>query len=74
MTISGEVNTLADGTIKILTDLDASGFEKGISKLGSLTKTGLSILTKGVAAVSSGLTAASGYAVKVGSDFESGMS
>ena len=74
MTISGEVNTLADGTIKILTDLDASGFEKGISKLGSLTKTGLSILTKGVAAVSAGLTAASGYAVKVGSDFESGMS
>lgn len=65
---------MADGTIKILTDLDASGFEKGISKLGSLTKTGLSILTKGVAAVSSGLTAASGYAVKVGSDFESGMS
>lgn len=65
---------MADGTIKILTDLDASGFEKGISKLGSLTKTGLSILTKGVAAVSAGLTAASGYAVKVGSDFESGMS
>lgn len=74
MTISGEVNALADGTIKILTDLDASGFEKGISKLGSLTKAGLSILTKGVAAVSAGLTAASGYAVKVGSDFESGMS
>lgn len=74
MTISGEVNTLADGTIKILTDLDSSGFEKGISRLGSLTKSGLSILTKGVAAVSSGLTAASGYAVKVGSDFEAGMS
>ena len=30
------MRTLADGTIKILTDLDASGFQKGLSKLGSV--------------------------------------
>ena len=66
--------TASDGKIKINTDLDASGFEKGLKKLGGLAKTGLSVITTGVAAVSAGLLAAGGYAVKVGSDFESGMS
>ncbi|MDD7647797.1 MAG: phage tail tape measure protein, partial [Ruminococcus bromii] len=66
--------TASDGKIKINTDLDASGFEKGLKKLGGLAKTGLSVITTGVAAVSAGLLAAGGYAVKVGSDFEAGMS
>ena len=68
------MRTLADGTIKILTDLDASGFQKGISKLGSLAKAGLGAVTTGVAAVSAALTAAAGYAVNVGSSFEAAMS
>lgn len=65
---------MADGSIKILTDLDTSGFEKGMSKLGSVAKTGLSVITTGIAAISAGLTAAAGYAVSVGSSFEAGMS
>lgn len=65
---------MADGSIKILTGLDTSGFEKGLSKLGSIAKTGLGVLTKGIAAVSAGLTAAAGYAINVGSNFEAGMS
>lgn len=68
------MRTLADGTIKILTDLDESGFQKGISKLGSLAKAGLGAVTTGVAAVSAALTAAAGYAVNVGSSFEAAMS
>lgn len=65
---------MADGSIKISTDLDSSGFEKGLKKLGGLAKTGLSVITTGIAAVSAGLTAAAGYAVSVGSSFEAGMS
>ena len=65
---------MADGSIKILTDLDSSGFQKGLSKLGSLAKTGLGAVTTGVAAVSAALTAAAGYAVNVGSSFEAAMS
>ena len=41
---------MADGTIKILTDLDASGFQKGISKLGSIASTGLKATTAAIAA------------------------
>ncbi len=64
----------SDGSIKILTDLDTSGFEKGINKLSGLAPKGLGTVLKSVAAVSGALGAASGFAVKVGSDFEAGMS
>ena len=64
----------SDGSIKILTDLDTSGFEKGINKLSGLVPKGLGTVLKSVAAVSGALSAASGFAVKVGSDFEAGMS
>lgn len=63
----------SDGSIKILTDLDTSGFEKGINKLSGLAPKGLGTVLKSVAAVSGALSAASGFAVKVGSDFEAGM-
>ena len=64
----------SDGSIKILTDLDTSGFEKGINKLSGLVPKGFGTVLKSVAAVSGALGAASGFAVKVGSDFEAGMS
>ena len=64
----------SDGSIKILTDLDTSGFEKGVGKLSGLASKGLGGVTKAVGAVSAALSAASGFAVKVGSDFEAGMS
>ena len=64
----------SDGSIKILTDLDTSGFEKGINKLSGLAPKGLGTVLKSVAAVSGALGAASGFAVKVGSDFEAAIS
>lgn len=65
---------MSDGTIKILTDLSTEGFEKGISKLGSLTKTGFAVVGTAITATSAALVGLGGYAVKVGSSFEAGMS
>ena len=65
---------MADGKVVVDTDLDSSGFEKGLSKLGSLASTGLKATTAAITAVGSGLLAMSGYAIKAGSDFEAAMS
>lgn len=61
---------MADGTIKIMTDLSTEGFKKGLSKLGSVAKAGLSAVTTSIAAVGTALGAAGGYAVSTGSQFE----
>lgn len=74
-----------DGSVKIGTELDKSGLEKGLDGIGSYAKQGLSVI--GDAAVTMGKVTvgaigAAGtaigtlgtYAVKVGSDFEAGMS
>ncbi len=58
---------MADGSIIIDTRLDTAGVQKGIQKLQSAVKTGLT-------AISGAAATFAGYAVKVGSDFESGMS
>lgn len=63
-----------DGTLKFDTSVVTDGFKSGVSKLGSIAKTGLAAATAAIGAVSTALTAAGGYAVKVGSDFEAGMS
>ena len=63
-----------DGSLKFDTKVDSSGFKSGVSKLGSIAKTGLKAVTATIGVVSTALTAASGYAIKVGSDFETGMS
>lgn len=68
------MRTLADGTIKILTDLDASGFQKGLSKLGSVASTGLKATAAAVTAAGGALTALAGAAVKTGMSFEQQMS
>lgn len=65
---------MADGKVVVDTDLDSSGFEAGLSKLGSLASTGLKATTAAITAVGSGLIAMAGYAVKAGSDFEAAMS
>lgn len=65
---------MADGKVVVDTDLDSSGFEEGLSKLGSLASTGLKATTAAITAVGSGLLAMAGYAVKAGSDFEAAMS
>lgn len=63
-----------DGTLKFDTSIDGTGFKSGISKIGSIAKTGLKAATAAVGAVSAALTTAGGYAIKVGADFEEGMS
>ena len=65
---------MADGTVVIDTDLDSTGFEKGIEKLKGTASKGAKLATTGIAAVGSTLLGLGGYAAKVGSDFESSMS
>ena len=58
---------MADGSLLFGTKIDSSGFSGGLSKIAGTAK-------KGVKAVGAALIGASAYALKVGSDFESGMS
>lgn len=64
----------SDGTLKFDTQIDSSGFQKGISSIGNIAQKGLqatSNILKGSMTAIAGLGAA---AIKVGSDFEAGMS
>ena len=65
---------MADGKVVIETDLDSSGIEKGLSKLGSITAKGLKVATTTIAGTSTALAGMAAAAIKVGSDFEAGMS
>lgn len=65
---------MSDGKVVIETDLDPSGIEQGISKVNKVASSGLRATTAAITAVSAALMGAGGYAVKVGSDFEAGMS
>lgn len=70
-----EVSNLAyDGSIKIDTKIDDSGFKKGIIKITNIAKTGLTAVTASIAAVSAGLVAVGTASAKVGSSFEAAMS
>lgn len=64
----------SDGTLKFDTLIDSSGFQKGISSIGEIAQKGLkatSDILKGSMTAIAGL---GGAAIKIGSDFESGMS
>ena len=64
----------SDGTLKFDTLIDSKGFQKGINAIGDIAQKGMQAtadIMKGAAAAIGGLGAA---AIKVGSDFESGMS
>ena len=69
------MRTLAsDGTLKFDTLIDSSGFQKGVSSIGEIAQKGLkatSDILKGSMTAIAGL---GGAAIKIGSDFESGMS
>lgn len=65
---------MADGSIVIDTSVDGSGLKSGMSQLGNVANTALTGMTVAIGAVSTALGAAGGYAIKVGSDFEAGMS
>lgn len=63
-----------DGSLRFDTSVDDSGFKSGLSKLGGVAGSAISGVTKAVGVVSTALTAAGGAAIKVGSEFEAGMS
>lgn len=72
---------MADGSLIFDTKIDTSGFQKGIGILGKVGSTGLSAVTTGFKAVTAAMvatgTAAAGVgaaSIKVGMDFEKGMS
>lgn len=65
---------MADGTVKIDTSLDSSGFESGLSKLGGIAKTGLKTAMAVVGGVSTALGGLGLAAAKIGSGFEAEMS
>jgi len=65
---------MADGTVKIGTELDESGFRKGLEGLGNFAKNGFAVLGKAIGGVSAGLVAAGTAAVTVGQSFESSFS
>lgn len=63
-----------DGSLNFDTKIDSSGFEKGLNDIGSAAQKGLSVTTKVLGGAAAGITALAGAAIKVGSDFEAGMS
>lgn len=65
---------MADGKVVIETDLDSSGIESGLKKLGSITAKGLKAATTAITGTSIALGGIATAAIKVGSDFESQMS
>ncbi|MCW6061441.1 phage tail tape measure protein [Clostridium sporogenes] len=65
---------MADGSIVIDTRIDSSGAEKGVSKLNSIASKGAKIFTGVAVATGTALMGLGAYAIKVGSNFEEGMS
>ena len=61
---------MAVGSVLIDTKLDEGGLKEGLSSLGSKIETGISTALK---AATAALAAVSGYAVKVGSDYEAAI-
>lgn len=64
----------SDGKLIFDTELNDSGFKNGMSKLGKVTGKFAKGTVKAIAAVSAAIGGVGLAAVKVGSDFESGMS
>lgn len=64
----------ADGTIKISTELDSSKAQGAMAKFSGKVKSALKGVTVAASAAGAAIMAMAGYAVKVGSDFEEGMS
>lgn len=65
---------MSDGSVTIDTKLNNNEFKKGINELESIGKKGLKGLGVATGVAVAGLSALGGYAIKVGSDFEAGMS
>lgn len=62
---------MADGRIIVETELDSSGVERGLGKLGSIggiASKGLGLVAKGITAVSGALVTAGGFCINYASD------
>lgn len=64
----------ADGTIKISTELDSSKAQTAMAKFSATAKSALKGVAVAASAAGAAITAMAGYAAKVGSNFEEGMS
>lgn len=65
---------MADGSVIIDVNADSKKFKEALGSLGGIATTALKGVTAAVAAVGTAMTTAGAYAMKVGSDFEAGMS
>jgi len=65
---------MADGSIIIDTKIEESGLSEGLGRLGSFASKGLGVATAAVGALGTALTAAGGFALKTGMDFDAAMS
>ena len=63
-----------DGTLNFDTKIDSSGFQKGLDGIGGAAQKGLSVTSKVLGGAATAITALGGAVIKVGSDFEAGMS
>ena len=63
-----------DGTLIFDTKIDKKGFEKGLNDIGGVAQKGLTVTGKILEGAAAGVMALGGAAIKVGSDFEAGMS
>lgn len=64
----------ADGTVKINTELDSSKAQGALAKFSTTAKSALKGVAVAASAAGVAITAMAGYAIKVGSSFEEGMS
>ena len=64
----------SDGTIKIDTELDSSKAKAALSEFSSMGKTAMNGIKLAIGAASTAMAGMAAYSVKVGSDFEAGMS
>lgn len=62
-----------DGTLKFDTAIDKTGFKLGLDALGGIASKGMAAVTAAVTAASGAVSALGGYAVSVGKKFESSM-
>lgn len=64
----------SDGTIKITTELDNAKAEAAMSKFSSFANKAMTATKVAAGAATAALSAMAGYSIKVGADFEAGMS
>jgi TP901 family phage tail tape measure protein len=65
---------MADGKVVIETDLDSSGIQAGLSKLSSIARSSVKGTLTSIASAGTALAGLGSTAIKIGADFEAGMS